>query len=70
MVVILTDVVRHVRSLGIRWRYYLHAQGVLIVLLASLFIFIPGRKYLSMLRNQHFFSILTWSSLRAICVSR
>ncbi|RYN18475.1 hypothetical protein AA0112_g11572 [Alternaria arborescens] len=41
MAVVLTDFERHVRNLGVRWRHYLHAQLLLVVVLASIFFFIP-----------------------------
>jgi hypothetical protein len=44
MAVVLTEFERHVRNLGVRWRHYLHAQLLLVVVLASIFFFIPGRK--------------------------
>lgn len=69
MAVVLTDFERHVRSLGVRWRHYLHAQLLLIVVLASIFFFIPGRKYLSRLFSWHLFDLLTRTSLRAVCTS-
>jgi hypothetical protein len=69
MAVIFTEFVRHMRSLRVRWHHYLHAQLLLVVVLASIFFFIPGRKYLSRLFSWHLFGILTRTSLRAVCAS-
>jgi hypothetical protein len=69
MAIILTEVLRHVSSLGVRWRHYLHAQGLLVVVLACMFFFVPGRQYISRLFSRHLFSVLTSSSLRAVHVS-
>ncbi|KAF7671179.1 hypothetical protein GT037_010740, partial [Alternaria burnsii] len=41
MPAVLTEVVRHVSSLEVQWRHYLHASGLLVVVLASLFFFVP-----------------------------
>jgi hypothetical protein len=69
MAINLIEFERHVRSLGVRWRHYLYAQLFLVVVLASIFFFIPGRKYLSRLLSWHLFGILTRTSLRAVCAS-